>query len=510
MPASPSEPDRYSIDEMMDRLKHSSSGEPDEGELITRPDGTQVVRVRKRKRRSNQPVKEGLKRTRRVRIIQISAVIIVLVLAGLSFGAAIVFANSPGFRQRVVANISHDSGASVKMKRFRMNPRTANAETIVLEWPAGNALKSLSVRGVYTQISPTTLFGRSMGGEEVVASEGILTLRRPEAGKPLTHSEDSSASPLAFARYRIPSFQLNIGEGPATALRLSKSEATLDPKARSGRAQLNLYRGELGVKGWPKMRMDRALLEFRSEETDILSMRVMSEGDDRGTLELAGTIAPYELEQPSRLAVKAVLFELDALAGPELGRLISGRVDSTTADESNFLAFQAISTAPSKLEINFRASPLMALELHAFPFLFNLSQILDDVWFEKPSFEAEARGVFTREGDVVSLRDLELMSKGRMAVRGAFSVGPTKTVSGTIEVGLTEGMISTAKDARLDTLFSAPTDGFRWVTLKVSGPASKPVDNFKELYTDATPEASEEGAPPKSEGPTFEELTRPR
>ena len=49
----PSEPEKYSIDEMIDRLKNPPDEEPiEKGELVTRADGSQAIRVRKRKRRS--------------------------------------------------------------------------------------------------------------------------------------------------------------------------------------------------------------------------------------------------------------------------------------------------------------------------------------------------------------------------------------------------------------------------------------------------------------------------
>ena len=58
MPASDTEPDNYSIDDMMDRLRSRSEGGQEDAQLVTREDGTQVYRVKKRKRRSHQPKKE--------------------------------------------------------------------------------------------------------------------------------------------------------------------------------------------------------------------------------------------------------------------------------------------------------------------------------------------------------------------------------------------------------------------------------------------------------------------
>ena len=51
MPPAPSDPEKYSIDEMMERLKGQSSENPAAGELVTRPDGHTVT--------SAQEVKPG-------------------------------------------------------------------------------------------------------------------------------------------------------------------------------------------------------------------------------------------------------------------------------------------------------------------------------------------------------------------------------------------------------------------------------------------------------------------
>jgi hypothetical protein len=97
-------PEKYSIDEMMDRLKQSSAENPDNGELVTRADGTQAVRVRKRKRRSKQPHKQDAQRTRRARVIQIAAAFVLVILAALTAGIGIIYANSSPFRNSLVAN----------------------------------------------------------------------------------------------------------------------------------------------------------------------------------------------------------------------------------------------------------------------------------------------------------------------------------------------------------------------------------------------------------------------
>jgi len=97
MSTAPGEPEKYSIDEMMDRLKTPASETSDDGELVTRADGSKAIRVRKRKRRSSQPHKEETHRNRKARIVQVSAALVLVFAAALAVGAAVIYSNSSPF-----------------------------------------------------------------------------------------------------------------------------------------------------------------------------------------------------------------------------------------------------------------------------------------------------------------------------------------------------------------------------------------------------------------------------
>ena len=80
-----------------------------------------------------------------------------------------------------------------------------------------------------------------------------------------------------------------------------------------------------------------------------------------------------------------------------------------------------------------------------------------------------------------------------------------------MEVGIAEGVITSAQQgSRLNGLFSPPQEGFRWLTIDISGPTSTPADNFNELFTAAAKRRAEEAREAESKGSTFEELTKPR
>ncbi len=513
MSGAPSEPEKYSIDEMMDRLKSPSSGSPDEeGELVVRADGTEAIRVRKRKRRSSQPVKEQHVRNRRSRILQVAAAMVLIIVAGLTIGAAVIYANSPPFREGLVRKISQSTGAEVDLQTFRMNPKNANAGTLQLKWPAGNVLESLSARSIVADIFPSSFLGKSMNGEEITVTQGNLALRIPQPGEPFrTAAAAEGALPIQFNRYRVPNFNLTLGDPAAPVISLVKSEASFAPNAASGRAQFSLNQGNLTVAGWPKLRMSRAFMEFRGKEIDVIGLRVMDENDNRGVFELSGTVLPYSPERLSTLSLQLESFPLSGLTSPAFGKLFSGRIDSLPTTKSNYLTFFPSENPATKLAVAFRGSLTSRMEITGFPFLVALSQTLEDVWFQRPVFQGEdTAGSLLREAGSVSLHDLGFENKDRMAIRGHISMAANQNLSGNLEVGVAEAMVNSARTPRLKSLFGPAKEGFRWITLKIGGSASAPADNFKELYLAA--DAAPTGGTGESDhkGSTFEELTKPR
>ncbi len=507
--SAPSEPEKYSIDDMMDRLKNRSAEDPTEnGELITRADGSQAIRVRRKKRRSDQPHKQERNKQLRSHMIQVSGGLILLLFGLFCAGFAIAYANSAPFRKSLGKKCAVSSGAIVELRQFRMNPTTANVTTLNFTWPAGNVLNTLSLRGVKATISPISFLGKSMVGESVSAGEGTLSLRTPQENQPLRDvPATDEALPIDFKHYAIQKFHLLIGDAAAPRIRMMNSEATFIPLNPADRPQLLLTRGDISILGCPKLRMDRSHIEFRDNEIDIISMRLKHETEGKGSFQLSGTVSPYAADRASTLVVQLDSFLISGVAGPQVGRLFSGKVDTFPSATSNYLSFTPGPDPSSSLSITFSGARAFPIEVNGFPFLFGLSQTLDDEWFSRPVFDHEIHGILRRADGNVSIGDLNLETKGRMALRGSVAVTADGRLSGELEVGIAEGMIKTSGDRRLDTMFGPSKEGFRWLPLKISGSATTPADNFKDLYDSASVRAT---PAPESQIPSFEELTQPK
>lgn len=511
MPDVPSEPEKYSIDEMMERLKKVSTGNPEDGELVVRADGTEAIRVRKRKRRSSQDPKPGKNAASRGRVSRIAISLLLLFIVVLALGIALVYANSAPFRAGLTRKIEQASGASIKLTQFRMNPKTANAGGLLLEWPDGHVLKSLTLSGLTAEISPMSFLGKKMSGEEVTAKNGTLALQIPSAGALTDVGASQEASPsVHFNRYRVPSMNFVLGEPAAPRLQLLKSEASLNPDAINGRSQVNLYQGEILIPSWPKLRLDRALIEFRGNETDIVGLRVLHESAPKGFFELTGTVYPYDHARQSILAIRLDSFDISGIVGSALGGLVKGDIDSIPAATSNFLSFSSTEGSAATLDVAFRRNHSSQLSLHGFPFFLALARTLDDPWFESPTFDGDAAGVIHREKNRISVREINFVGKSRMSLRGEISVSDNQTLSGDLEVGISESMLNDSMNPRLQAMFGPEKNGFCWLNLKIGGSSAAPSDNFRELFLAATPIQKNAPVSEDAGSSTFEELTRPK
>jgi hypothetical protein len=491
MPQPSSEPDKYTIDDMMNRLKGRDSSGKDP-ELVTRTDGSQAMKVRKRRRRTNQAVNKETIRNGRLQIIQIAGFVIVVVLLGLAAGIGILYANSSNFRESLISKLEATSGAQVKLDRFRMNPVAANANGVSLEWPGGNALARLDLTSVAAKIAPASFTGKSFAGEEIVASEGTLLLSAPDAAEPARFMpKPGEGTPVKFSRYSVPSLDIRFGEGKWAGV-LGKTEASLFPSTMAGQGEIRLSGGLLQVPGWPAMTLDRSYIKVRNSEFQIRNMRLNvpetseKRNSKNGFIDFSGSISPLDADGSHTLTAKTEQFYLAYIIGGDLGRFFVGSVDSKEIPDSNFLNFNPKSPESAMLKMTLTNSFDSRIDLGGFKFLSMLALTIGEGWYEFPNFDDNVELVVKRVGGSVELTDINLVSRGKMVIRGMMSNGDGGRVSGKLRVGIPQTTLAAAKDEKLRVMFGQVREDYRWLDLELGGTAAMPADNFKELYDNIT------------------------
>jgi len=508
MSGAPREPEKYSVEEMMERLKAKPQEEnPEQGELVTRADGTQAIRLRKRKRRSRQPHKERSEKKSRYLTLQVSVVLGLIVLTALAAGGLMIYANTAPYREGLIAKASAATGAVISLREVRVSPAGANAAEVGLQWPEGNVLASLDLKAVEAETFLSSFFGKAWTGDELRAREGHVILRAPVAGAPTRATPAPEQGPtVSFNRIGISNSRFSLGDPSAPAMELRDAEASFYPTGAGGFPQLQLSRGKVRIPGWPEFRLDRSFMEFRNDEVEVVSLRLLDASDDKGTLILSGSLRPYTAAAPSSLAVRMESFPLSGLIGPGPASLVTATLETHEAANSNFLTIAPGSDAPASLLLAFRATPTSRIEVAKLALLRVLANSLDAPWFERPVFSDIATGTLRRDSEMIYL-GLDVQAKGQMGIKGEIEIDADLALGGRLEIGLAEAFVEANPRNGFSRLFTRSADGFRWVTITLAGTATAPLDDFAAQLAEilATPEKPGPGA-----GPSFEDLTSPR
>ncbi len=516
MPDSNNEPEKYTIDEMLDRLKKRGDGE---GQLVTRADGTQAVKVRKRKRRTDQTRDKLKAKNHRMQLIQIAGFIVFMVAMLIIGGIMILYANGSAFRNGLITKIESVTGSEVKIQQFRMNPATASAAQIEMDWSEIFSIHRLEANSLRAKISPISFVGKVFQGQEINAEKGKLFLKAP-------HSSDSTAakttgtsdSGIRFQRYSVASLNVLFSKDESADGMVENIEASYLPTKTGKSGEIRLNRGNLKLKGWPSLALDRSYIQVRGEELDIKSMRflippVQSEGvQDKGTINLSGVISPQAEGATHKLHVELESFQISPLLGNSLGRFFYGKMVTNTDETSNMLKFAPGSGQDASLELNVSQATSSRISLSQFKFLGHLSIVLNDRWYELPNFDDNVKLLIKRSGEFVKMESIHLEQRSRMMIKGTISTKDAAgNISGTLSVGIPDIILAAAKDRRLDLMFSPVKDGYRWIDIELSGSGSAPADNFKELYQAVTLTNSPEMKDaPKPQGvDSFDSLIKP-
>jgi hypothetical protein len=294
--------------------------------------------------------------------------------------------------------------------------------------------------------------------------------------------------PVRFSRYSIPSLDVRFGSEAGATDFLEGTEASLFPSPVSGQAEIRLRGGLLQFADWPPLVLDRSFVKVKGAAFQVQSMRFqVPDGSNKrnvnkGVIDFSGTISPLEPDAVHTLAVGMEEFRLPYLIGADLGRFFLGSVDTKDIPDSNFLSIDPDSPEVPLLELTVTSSLDSRIDLAGFRFLANLSAGLDDGWYGLPNFDDEITMVVRRRAGAVEIRDINLVNRGRLVIKGSITNGAGGAITGKFRVGLPETTLAAAPNKKLGLMFGQVREGYRWVDIEIGGTSKVPEDNFKALY----------------------------
>jgi hypothetical protein len=474
-----SDPQSYSVDEMMERLRDGERAKEEQapGELVTRPDGTQVMRVRKRKRRTEQPEKAAPEKKRHRPIAALLVLSVVLVLAA-GVGVVVLMAryNSASFHDELERALGESAGAKTALEGMSVTPLAARAKTLRLDWGADRSMKSLSLAGLNADLSLGGFIFGEWDGQDVVVDSGELVIGGTGSGRV---DRVSVPGPFAFSGYRCDFMNIILGDqGQGTLFKNTELSMRSGP---AGETQLILRNGEALLTGWKPLSIDTGMAELIDGGLKFVSLR-MKPKEGSGEITLTSQEILREGEDVM-LSVKLEEFPLSTFMGRELGALLDGVISC----ENGTLGFEGASLGASELRVEFSGK---SAYLHRIPFLNILRTQLGDSEFEKPYFKS-VQGTFVQGRNGTRIQNLELTIPYLMAVRGYIEVDPAGALGGRLAVGIGESKIITFTNRKRSAVFSDPQEGFCWVTINLSGTVEDPMDDLQALLQKAAQEAAQ-------------------
>lgn len=490
-----SEPESYSVDDMMERLREGEREKEDQSssELVTRPDGTQVMRVRKRKRRSKQVEEEAApQKSRRTGTVLLVLAVVMIVVLGVGVIILMARYNSAGFRKGFESSLGEAVGAEATLNGMAVTPLAGRAKSLKLTWGDDRALDSLVLRGLSAELGMKSFLFGSWSGDLVTAQSGELVL-----GGALTESagRDAGEAPLSFAEYRCAFLNIHFGQ-PGTGGLFKNVELSMRA-GPIGETQLLLSKGEAKLPGWETLVIDRGMAEVQDGDFKLVSLRLRPKVGG-GEINFSSDQLLHDGDDV-RLGIDLDEIPLSTVLGKELGGILSGTISS----ESGSLVLDHASMLESEFRVEFAGTSAF---LEGLPFQQTLRSRLGDSEFIKPEIN-HLNGVLIRNKSGVRLQELDLVMTNLMTVRGHLEVDAEGQLDGRLEVGVAVDKIMTSTSRKRIKVFSDAREGFCWVTITLGGTIEDPEDDFQALLQ----KSARESAPRSKEKvleDRFDELTR--
>lgn len=512
MSSDPSEPENFTLEQMMERLKERSENDKPDGEWVTRADGSQAYKVRRRRRRSHQPQKDAAEQLRRMRAVQIVGVGLVLAALAALFAGVMVYVNTSAYREQRLALLSQWTGAKAEVMQLRVMPTSAHMAQLDLKWTESHALRSLVASQIKAELRPTSLISKVWHGGEMLAQDARVQIDRSTA-EAVASPAPQGEVPFQFQNFRTPKLQLVMGSPSAPALTLQDGEAAYRYNGQSGIAELTLNRGKLALAGWQPLQVDRALFQFAPERMEVVNLYLIDPLIEQGSMLVSGSVALHSA-QPSSLKVKVERACTATLLSPGVAELFNATMATDDRrPEVNSLTFVPGDMASHQLNLSLQSEAGTSVTLGNWPGLKQLAQVIQEPWYERPGFESIVTATLVRKGGTISLQQIHALAKNRIAVKGSLSVDAQQKLSGTLEIGLPrEIIVASGQEELLNEVFSDSRDGMRWAMVKLGGTVQQPHDDLAtrliKISQHAQPQSPAHKSPLNPNEQRFQDLTR--
>ena len=470
--------DQYSLDEMMKALREQEREKDEKGEVVTRSDGSVARKVKKRKRRSDQPDKPTPEKQKKSLLLKVILVVCLIVALFLGAGFLLLTHNSKKYKEGLETTASEWSGAEVELKGFKRLPFVTRIQSANFEWPETSYLRELKLSRIDGDARFSSLLGARLGGLQLGGSTGQMLVKMPVGSGEVGTSYEEADFPFQFDQYYCEALSIAFGESRTISF---KDASTNFRYISNEGGQLTMDQGTFHLEGWRPFPISSGLMRF---EDGILDLKLLSleqpESDDTlytSNLKISGRI-PLAAGSKVHLTTETEHFSLSSLLGKKLSRFFSGAVLESTGDviyitgEDDF----------EEIVMRFTAD---RVKISSFPFLANLGELfpdhqLEDLMFDGGLTDSAISGVIRVRPGGIAIESLEMARKGNVRFRGAVIISNEGKIGGHVNLWLNRVIVASNPRFK-DSLLMRESVSSGWVkfNFKLGGTISEPNDTFR-------------------------------
>ena len=462
----------YTLDEMMDQLRHGGGAAGEGG-------------GRRRRRRSQQPVHHARKK----RTLLIAGLMFLALLGvGLWMGygwLSRVRVESDAFRQALGRTISGMTGASVSLDRVRdSGGGTLSAAAVHVVLPEGSAVETADLTDLSATLTRASWVTDEWAVLNLVARGGTIRVNAGRGPLP-ADSTRLLPTPPGGGRETSSGFRMGITPEPAS-ISVDRGRASridfvwsvpggqdeglrdMDLNFRPGRDggwDVSAAGGVLDVRGLPGWEIDGLNVKVRGDALEVTGGRLLLPGGAHATASGKTRLTP---DAPLELSVQTGEVPLKPLLPAAWADRIGGTLRIPAA-------VWTAKGAQRMLEGEF---VVRGAVLRGMDFVNRIALALQRREFSLLEF-ASLRGRFKWTPAGLELTDLSADREGALRLRGTVTLTAAGDLKGDMKLEVSELLLPQLPYQGAPAVFPAPRDGVSVLGFTLGGTAESPTDDIR-------------------------------
>jgi len=457
---------------MLKTLRDQEREKEAKGEIVTRSDGSVARKVKRRRRRSDQPDKDSPEKVRKRLIFKVLAGVSLCLFLALGVMFLLISFNSKSYREKVEGKAGDWTGATVDIDGLKLLPSSVDMKSASFSWPGQSYLKSLSLKRIDGHASLLSFLGARMGGLEVGGAVGEMNLGMPVGSGTVGRELAPADFPFDFGRYYCDALDVSFGSG--NALALEGASVSLRHLGEQG-FRAGIDQGSFVLRGWAPFPIASGLIQFGDDEVELVALTLEKPSKDQSLLgasiKVTGAI-PLGEGEATKLEVTAESFPAESFFGLQMGKLLHGEIRRAEGSVAYTMGEDYMDEFVAEFKGEY-------FEFQNFPFLTDLASLFPNEGYDSILFDTNIKGLLRARPGGVALESLEMSNKDIFRLRGNMIVSDQGQLAGRITLWINRGLINSEPRLKNFPGLNNVERGYSRVDFELKGTADAPDDTFR-------------------------------